>query len=175
MAMPFRAAAAWCCAELDHTDEARAILEELRPQGFAAVPRDHTWVITMTFLSRVCARLGDTDTARELYDLLLPCRFEIVTIHAACSGPVVYELGLLATMLGHYEDADAHFSAAAEVLQRIGSPAWLAWIRLAWGRMLLTRRLSGDTERAQRLLGQALATARELTLGDLERRVVALL
>jgi hypothetical protein len=42
---------------------------------------------------------------------------------------------------------------------------------LSW----LTRRLPGDSERARELLGQALAAARELGLGNVERRGVELL
>ena len=41
--------------------------------------------------------------------------------------------------------------------------------------MLLARRGDGDAERARELLGQALGTARELGLGDVERRAIALL
>ena len=41
--------------------------------------------------------------------------------------------------------------------------------------MLLVRRQAGDAERTLELLGQAIATARELGLGTVERRAVALL
>jgi hypothetical protein len=41
--------------------------------------------------------------------------------------------------------------------------------------MLLTRRQPGDSDRARELLGQALATARELGLANVERRAVELL
>jgi hypothetical protein len=41
--------------------------------------------------------------------------------------------------------------------------------------MLLRRGQRGDAERARELLGQALATARELGLDSVERRAVALL
>ena len=41
--------------------------------------------------------------------------------------------------------------------------------------MLLARRAPGDTARTRELLGQPLATARELGLGNLEPRAVALL
>ncbi|HKO85604.1 MAG TPA: hypothetical protein VJ140_13840 [Actinomycetota bacterium] len=40
--------------------------------------------------------------------------------------------------------------------------------------MLLVRRQAGDAERALELLGQAIVTARELGLGTVERRAVAL-
>jgi hypothetical protein len=52
---------------------------------------------------------------------------------------------------------------------------WLAGARLEWARMLFARREDGDAERAGELLDQALATARELGLANIERRAVALL
>jgi hypothetical protein len=41
--------------------------------------------------------------------------------------------------------------------------------------MLMVRREAGDAERARHLLGHALATARELGLGNVERRALAAL
>ena len=42
-------------------------------------------------------------------------------------------------------------------------------------RMLFTRRQLGDIERTRELLGQAIAGARKLGLGNIERKAVALL
>jgi hypothetical protein len=50
----------------------------------------------------------------------------------------------------------------------------LARTRLEWARLLLTRRHPGDADTARDLLGQALATARELGLGGIERHAAAL-
>lgn len=84
-------------------------------------------------------------------------------------------LGLLATTLGRYDEADAHFATAALAHERIEAPTWLARTRLEWARMLLARCQAGNAERARELLRQALATAPELGLGNVERRAVALL
>jgi hypothetical protein len=51
----------------------------------------------------------------------------------------------------------------------------LARTRLEWARMLLARRRPEDADRARDLLDPALATARELGLGNVERRAVELL
>jgi hypothetical protein len=51
----------------------------------------------------------------------------------------------------------------------------LAHTRLEWARTLFLRREPGDDERAQDLLGQALGTARELGLGEVEHRAGELL
>lgn len=52
---------------------------------------------------------------------------------------------------------------------------WLARTRLEHARMLLDRRQAGDADQARELLGQALATARELGSANVERRAVELL
>jgi hypothetical protein len=51
----------------------------------------------------------------------------------------------------------------------------LAHTRLEWARMLLARRQPADAERARELLGQAMATARELGLAKIEREAAGLL
>jgi len=88
---------------------------------------------------------------------------------------VARHLGLLATTLGRYDEADTRFAAAAAIHHRIGAPHWLARTRLEWAHMLVARQQPGDEERARQLLRQALTAARELRLANVERRAVALL
>lgn len=64
-----------------------------------------------------------------------------------------------------HDDAETWFAAAAATHERLGAPHWLARTRLERARMLLARGAAGDAERARELLGQALATARELSRG----------
>ena len=88
---------------------------------------------------------------------------------------VSHYLGMLATTLGRFEDAARHFATAAARHETIGAPTWLARTRLEWARMLLSRRQVGDVDQARELLGQALDTARDLGLANIERRAVQLL
>jgi class 3 adenylate cyclase len=81
---------------------------------------------------------------------------------------------LLATTLERYDEAGRHFAAAEAGHAHVGAPTWLARTRLEWARMLLCRRADGDAERARELLAAALATARELGLGSIERQGAAL-
>ena len=83
-------------------------------------------------------------------------------------------LAMLATALGRFEEAEARFASVAGTHDRIGAPSWLGYTRIEWARMLLARRGPGDAERAEELLGQAFATARELGLPNVERRARAL-
>jgi tetratricopeptide (TPR) repeat protein len=90
-------------------------------------------------------------------------------------GSVSHYLGLLAATLERYDEAEARFEAAQSIHEEFAAPTWLARTRLEWARMLLTRRELADAEHARELLGQALATARELGLANVERRAVELL
>lgn len=118
----------------------------------------------------------DTDAAIVLRERLTPFSEQVVIpTGAITTGAIAHHLGLLATTLGDYEEAEAHFQTAEAIHSRIGAPTLLARTRLEWARMLLARRQPGDAERGYDLLGRALATARELGLGNVERRAVALL
>jgi hypothetical protein len=100
--------------------------------------------------------------------------------HVACHtliwlGCVAHHLAMLATTVGRWDEAETHFAAAATTHSRIGAPTWLARTRLEWAGMLLTRQEGEDVQRAIALCTDALVTARDLGLVNLERRVVKLL
>ncbi|HEV3364189.1 MAG TPA: LuxR family transcriptional regulator, partial [Acidimicrobiia bacterium] len=90
-------------------------------------------------------------------------------------GPVAYDLGLLASVLERYDDADAHFAEAVEAHHRIGARGMLAHTHLARARMLLRRQRPGDPERASEQLRHAQETARQLGLNNIEEEAGALL
>jgi tetratricopeptide (TPR) repeat protein len=165
---------AWACAESGRVEEARSLLAGIRGSTFADLRRDYLWLLTTVALGRVAARLADAATAEELYDLLRPHRSDIACGISTWLGPVAYDLGLLATTLGRYDDADSYFAEAAERHRRMGIGGILAHTYLDWARMLLTRHRGGDVERARALLRQAMATARELGLEHIERQAAAL-
>lgn len=152
---PFRGALAWTYAELDRLDEARTIVDAFRGERFAGVPRNHFWLLTLGFLARACARLREPPLAAELYELLIPHRRELVIVHAVWLGPVAYDLGLLATTLGRYDDAESHFAEAAEIQERTGARGVLPHTWLEWARMLLARREPGDAGAARSVLDAA--------------------
>jgi hypothetical protein len=77
-------------------------------------------------------------------------------------GSVARYLGILATGDERWDDAEIHFEAAISANERRGLRPWLAYARHDYARMLVARDGGGDRERAERLLGQALAGYREL-------------
>jgi tetratricopeptide (TPR) repeat protein len=167
-------AALYC--EVDKSDKAQGLLEVDAANNFADFSYELTWLDSMAAYAEACARLGNIETAGRLYERLAPWHQQFVFASAvAPAGAVAFYLGMLATVLTRYDRAAAHFSEAMEIHERLRAPYWIACTRLEWARVLLTRRQPGDTDRARQLLGQALATARELGLANVERRAVELL
>jgi class 3 adenylate cyclase/tetratricopeptide (TPR) repeat protein len=169
-----RALLALAYCELDRDDEARRVFEPLAVT-LAERPVDVGWLYDVTTSAAVSAKLAHRSLAAPLLDLLAPYADQLAGIGLLCAGSVSHYLGLLATTLTRFEEAEERFAAAAATHRRIGAPTWLARTRLEWARMLLARRRPGDVDRAQDLLGQAIVTARELGLANVERRSVELL
>jgi tetratricopeptide (TPR) repeat protein len=162
-------------AQLGSRDEAAAAFEPVAARGFAALERDNQWLIAMTNLADSCAFLGDAPRAAELRGLLLPYagRNVVIVEGWACFGSADRPLGLLATTMGQWEDAETHFDAALELNARLGARPWLARTQHDYAQMLLARRQALDAERARELLWRALGTARELGMTTLAERAEA--
>jgi DNA-binding SARP family transcriptional activator len=161
--------------ELGRLDEARAVLDRLAADHFAIINGAMSRLIELTVATEICAAVADRPRAETLHRLLAPHRGLIANRGSASTGPIDHHLALLETTLDRFDDADVSFVSAAAFHERLGVPAWLARTRLEWARMLLSREQPGDAGRARELLGQALATARELGLGAVEQRAAALL
>jgi DNA-binding SARP family transcriptional activator/tetratricopeptide (TPR) repeat protein len=152
-------------AQLERTTEARLALETLAGTDFSHVPRDGGWLPSLCALSEVAFYLGDVPRAQLLYELLVPYGDRCaVTTALRCRGPVSRPLGLLATALSQYEDAERHFAQALEMSTQIRSPLWMAHTQHDYAHMLLRRNQPGDNDEALRALAQALAVAEELGL-----------
>ena len=158
-----------------YPDAARPHFEAVATDDFSVVPQDNVWVLAMLWATEACAQLNDAPRAAVLYRLLRPYADQFAFTTGSFQGGIAYHLGVLATVTGHFQEAEVHFAAAEAMHQRIGAPTWLARTRLEWARMLLARRQPGDAERARDLLDRAVAAARELGLGNVERRAVQLL
>jgi tetratricopeptide (TPR) repeat protein len=162
--------------ERGRPDQAREIVDRLAESGLRNVPREQTWVGTMAVLAEVSALLGDRDRAAELYDLLEPYPGHVVLWPSlqASEGPVSYYLGLLATTLERWADAERHFEQSIAISQRIGAPPWVAHARYAWADMLVRRDEPGDRERALALVGEALSAAEQMGMVRLAGLALAL-
>jgi hypothetical protein len=170
-----RAYLALTLCELDRADQAIEHYELLATDNFTGVPRDPPWILCMPMCASVCAHLGDRARAPVLFDLLVPYASQLVFTAGGSLGAVAYCLAILAATSRDFDEAERRFADAAATHERIGAPTLLARTRLEWARMLINRSRPGDAERARELLGQALTTARERGLANIERRTVQLL
>jgi tetratricopeptide (TPR) repeat protein len=158
-----RCVLAQTAAELGHFAEAREALGALAEGGFAGVTFDEEWLVSVGLLAETAAALEEADLAAALYEQLLPWADRVAISYAEIStGAVARSLGLLATTMGRWRDAEPHFERALEMNARIGARPWLAHAKHDHGRMLLRRGGAGDRHRGLELLRQAATLYREL-------------
>jgi AAA ATPase-like protein len=167
-----RAALVCLLVDLGRTDEARAILEELARDDFAALYPDNEWLLGMGLAAEGASRLGVHDAAASLYRQLLPFAGRHAIGHTEGSiGAVDRYLGLLAASLDGVDDAVRHLEDAVHINERMGARPWTAHSRADLADVLRQRDAPGDRPRATELEAQALATARELGMPVLASRI----
>src|SRR5581483_10908806 len=162
--------------ELDHKEEAAKLFEELAAQDFADLPNDGTWGTSTVYLAEVCTYLDSKRHAPLLYRLLLPyCGRNIITgFQLSVFGPIDRFLGMLASVMERWEEAERHFRAARAMSERQGSVPATAHIHHDFARMLLKRNQGDDATEAQDLLDSSIALAAQLGMHSLDARARAL-
>ena len=163
-----RAAAALALLEGGREEKAG---EMLLAEDLQSTPWDSAWPMPMILWAMVCSRLGVRERAGELYELLVPFSGQIAATPAMAFGSFAWALGSLATTLERYEQAEEHFTAAAEIEERLGAPLFLARTHAAWARALIARGRPEDLDRAQHMLEEAEDTARRLGAEGITREV----
>jgi DNA-binding SARP family transcriptional activator len=165
----FRCALSSLAVEAGRLSEARRTFEELAPNGFAAVPRDNEWPMAAAFLVETCRALEDVPRAAVLYDELISLRDRsTANIIEGDAGAMARYLGVLAAMLGHEDDAIAHYRAAVATDEATGAPGWAAYAKAELADLL--ERL-GNTAEAAALRDAAADTAAELGMSRLQARL----
>jgi tetratricopeptide (TPR) repeat protein len=155
---------AWVCAATGREDAARALVDDLAPDGFVRLGRGLLWPACMAQLTEAIAALGTIDHARTMYELLEPWSGQGIVVGQGLDMPGAADryLGMLSATVGRTDEADAQYAAAVELEDRMQAPPLVARTRYWWGRALLTRGHGGDVERAVALLEQCVPTADEL-------------
>lgn len=173
----WRAILAFILAETGKETEARAELEALAADGFAALPADDTRPIAVTTGAVACAALGDVAKARVLYDELLPSEGHnlVFSEGVVCAGPASYYLGILAATFGGLPAAERHYRDAIAFGERSGGRPWFGLANAAYAEMLFARRGPGDRKQALELVAEALTAARELGMAGLQAKAERLL
>ena len=154
-------------------EEARAQIDELAGQDFADLLFDPEWLITLSVLAEVCARIEHREYAARLYELLRPHEARNVVYGEAqlTYGSTSRYLGLLAETLDRSEDAVEHFEEAMEMHQKMGATAWLAHTQYECARTLLRSGRGRDRARAKTLLQQAQHNAKNLGIPPLVQAI----
>ncbi len=162
----WRAGLAMLLAETGREREARAELDRLAVDGFADIPRDGDWLMTVTLLADAAVALQDAERARRLYELLIPQQGAtvVVGLGAVCLGSTARYLGRLATTMDDRDRARAHLELAQRSNKGLRAPAELAhtWLDYA----LVVQRRS----QARELVAAAARVAAELELPSVARR-----
>lgn len=154
---------------------ARAEVERHAANGFADLPRDGLWLLHLCSLAEASVLIGDKRRAGLLYELLLPhADRSTVTYTLQPFGPVAMRLGMLATLAGRWEEAEAHFATARRCCEMLGTRGILPRVLIEQARMLAARGQDGDDRAASDCLDRAGALAHELALPGLHERIAAL-
>jgi DNA-binding SARP family transcriptional activator len=169
-------------AELGETDQARRLFDDLAANRFAGVPQTSDRLVNLGLLADVASVLNDVDRAAVLYELLLPAAAcNAVDVPEIFTGSVARNLGVLAALMGNWDDAESHFEAGLEMNERFGAPPWHARTQVDFSRMLLARIESGDRERSLDMLRAARGTFQRLGMeswavysAELRRHALAL-
>jgi ATP/maltotriose-dependent transcriptional regulator MalT len=160
--------------ELGMEEEARRELSRVAVEGLDGF-RESLWLASLTYLTDASAALGDEETAALVYPELEPLAGANVMIGhlVAYYGAADRYLGMLATTLGEWERAEAHFESALELNRRMGAVTWLAHTEYEYARLLVARG-PGDRDRLSALLGDAAAHAERIGMPALLGRIRAL-
>jgi tetratricopeptide (TPR) repeat protein len=167
----FRCLLVHLACELGRTADARGGFEALATDRFASLPQDNDWLFNLSLLAEVAQYLGDVERARTLYELLSPYAGHAPTGGEVSLGAASRYLGVLASTLRRFDEAEAHLERALERNTVMGARPWVAYTLHDHGRVLLARDAPGDQEHASELLAQAAAICERTGMRALGARV----
>jgi len=124
-------------------------------------------------LPELIARFGDVDAAARCRPGHRPGRW---VNHSPVSGAGSWERydGLIATCLGHWDEAEAHFAEAERQHEEQGALTFLHRGRLDWAWMLRQRGDPADRDRARSLAQMARAGAADIGMPLVEQRAAVI-
>ena len=170
----FVAVLALAHSEADQLKESRHLLEAFAATGFD-LPLDPTWLTGMIAYADAAVELAEPEFAGPMLELLSPFHEQWLYTDVATSGPISRTLGGLAKVVRRFGEAESYFSHSVAASHRTGAKFFVARSELAWGKMLLERRDSGDREVARKLLTSAHASGVLHGYGTIARRAASAL
>jgi hypothetical protein len=120
---------------------------------FSNLPPDMHWLLNMSLLAEACGILADPGWAGIIYWQLKPYKNRLVVFGYGVGswGSVSRSLGILATTMSRWGQAEEHFQTALAQETRSGAQPWVAWTLLAYARMLVNQGRISDRDRAVEL------------------------
>lgn len=120
----WRCALAFLEAETGHHDDAALAVQALVAPDLRAIPRDGNWLLSAALLAVACVRLGDAARAAVVEAAIAPYRDrQIVAAGGALSlGSMSMITGMVAALLGRYDDAVQQLTQAVEANRALGAP-----------------------------------------------------
>jgi len=155
--------------DLGRTEEAATLLDEVATDGFAAVPYDYFWTVTVCNAAQVAVALGRRADAEVAFHLLAPYADRLSNFGIGPMSAVARVLGQIDTLLGRFDKAGPRFEQAVELHQGLGHDQYAAYSRLDWAAMLLQRDGDGDRGRARDLATHALEMSQRRGYAKAER------
>ena len=156
-------------AETGNLADARRLLDQVAATNFD-LPMNEIWPPTIVCHAIAAAACRDTSSAAVLFDMLAPWADRWSSTATSCGAPMGIYAGLLATVLGCYDDADDYFAQASASTDRTGQTFFSAQTGRWWGEMLAERDGPGDLDRARDRLARAQTVAAAHGYTYLERR-----
>ncbi len=151
--LAWRCALALCLAETNQLDACRTEFESLASDGFEVIPEDNVYLAALACATEICSQLGDQPRAAQLYELLLPYQDLAVTVsHLFYMGSVSHYLGVLASLIGRFDEAMDRFERALATYRQIDAQPFICYSQLGLALMLLARGSQEDHHRARGLL-----------------------
>ena len=169
----WRAALAWVHVQAGRPGPARAELEAISADRFAAFPRDAHFLPSLALVAHAVGELDDAALAARVEPLLAPYRehWVVFGLVAVTLGPAAYSLGLLQLVQDRPDEAAATFELALERSTRMRARPYIARSRAGLAEALRRRAESGDAARAEELSALAAADARALGMTRLQREL----
>jgi DNA-binding SARP family transcriptional activator/class 3 adenylate cyclase/DNA-binding CsgD family transcriptional regulator len=155
--------------ELGEEEDVKRELANVRRQGLDRF-RGPLWIASLTYLTDASSAIGDKAVAALVYPELarLAGTNIVIGYSVAYYGAADRYLGMLAATLGDVERAERHFPAALDLNRRMGATTWLAHTCYEYAQML---RLTGESDRASLLFGEAEGLAEQLGMPTLLARI----
>jgi DNA-binding SARP family transcriptional activator len=160
---------------LGRMDEGRREFERLVvSDGLRSLPRNFVWLAHVSLLAETAAMLGHGEGAAVLHRLLLPyADRNVLAADLHCQGSAARYLGILATVMERWDEAERWLLKALDRNRRMGASPWVGHTLADLAAVRLRRGRPDDVAAAGRLLDDASAIARALEMPRLLERLQA--